>query len=161
MDKNNSEVRKLVEALDFSEQDLRGAIYLQPKLFLQASSYRVKKMRSYIEAKALLRSAEARSALFFREKFADEKITESKVKDLTVVAKIVQAAQAKVDEARVSDKWAELLLDAFSARGHACRELVEIMGMESALAVREEREKREHLGMKKLAKDVETKYRGS
>src|ERR1017187_10337095 len=118
------DLAELIAKLDFTEENIIAANREQATLFLEASRYRVKKMRGRIQAEAKLDAEKAKSSLFFRAKKRVSKtnITEGFIKDQVSVDLGVQAARFKYDKSQVYEEWAKLLLEEIGRA--SCRERV-------------------------------------
>jgi len=154
-------VKSLIEQLDFSEENIMVANREQPSLFLEASRYRVKKMRSRIQAEAVLESEKANAALFLRKKKIgrDSGITEGYIRDKVAVHPKVEEARTKFDNCQVHEEWAKLLLEAYRQRRDAIRTLAELLGAEANAQARAARKDAEMAGFENLKRDIRKKYR--
>ena len=155
------DVSALIEKLDFSEENIIVANREQPALFLEASRYRVKRMRSRIQAESHLDTEKAKASLFFRiKKAAKSGITEAYVKDKVTMDKGVQEVRAKYDRAQVYEEWSKLFLEAYRQRGHAIKTLSEILGAEANAQARLARKELEVAGFENLKEQVRKRYPG-
>ena len=152
-----TDLKKLISRLHVSEETLLHAIAEQPELFQQAAEYRVEKLRDYIAAKAKYEATCAKVGIYYRN--LPDKRSESHIKELIVASKFVQTELQKMNEAKVADTFAELLVEAFKARGHACREMAQIMSVEASMTIRDERLEREKKGLHHLADEIESRYK--
>src|ERR1035437_10018047 len=95
------DLAELIAKLDFTEENIIAANREQATLFLEASRYRVKKMRGRIQAEARLDAEKAKASLFFRiKKAAKSGITEGYVKDKVMMDTGVQEARVKYDKSQ-------------------------------------------------------------
>jgi len=152
----------LIEKLEFTEENIIVANREQSALFLEASRYRVKKMRSRIQAEAQLDAEKAQASIFFRSKKKTSKvnITEGHIKDKVAVDSDVHEARQKYDKAQVYEEWARLLLEAYRQRGHAIKTLAELLGAEANAQARVARKDLEQAGFENLRESVRKRYPG-
>jgi hypothetical protein len=157
------DVPALIEKLDFSEENIIMANREQASLFLEASRYRVKRLRATIQAEAAYDTEKANAALYFRRQRRSVKrsTTEAEIKEQVVIDEPAQAARAKYDKAQVYEEWAKLLLEAYRQRGHAIKTLAEILGAEANAQARIARKDLEVEGFERLKSAVRKKYPGS
>ena len=128
-------VRKLIDNLDFAEEDLVNATLHQPKLFLEASRYRVKKLRKKIQARTEEDSVTTRVSLKYRvlkEKGKKSLGTESAIKDRVAAHPDVIEAKSAYADAVIGEEWASSLARAYEMRGKACDILCRILTTEAA-----------------------------
>ena len=158
------DLKGLMDKLDFSEEAVLQANREQPSLFLEASRYRVKKMRTRIQSESNLKAEQANASMFLRlKKKKAEKgssFTEGYIKDKVTVHPGVIEAQAQEDNAQVYEEWAKLLLEAYRQRGHAIKTLAEILGAEANAQARQSRKEFEIEGFEKLKDAVRKRYPG-
>ena len=155
------DVSALIDKLDFSEENIIAANREQATLFLEASRYRVKKMRGRIQAESRLDAEKAKASLFFRvKKAAKSGITEGYIKDKVMMDKGVQEARMKYDKSQVHEEWAKLFLEAYRQRGHAIKTLAELLGAEANAQARLARKELEVAGFENLKEQVRKKYPG-
>jgi hypothetical protein len=158
------DLKGLMDKLDFSEEAVIQANREQPGLFLEASRYRVKKMRSRIQSESNLKAEQANASMFLRlKKKSAEKgssFTEGYIRDkVTVHPRVIEAQQVE-DNAQVYEEWAKLLLEAYRQRGHAIKTLAEILGAEANAQARLARKEFEVEGFEKLKNAVRKRYPG-
>ena len=161
------DLARLIEHLDFTEENLIQANREQPALFLEASRYRVKRMRQRITAETLLDTEKAQAGIFFRLKKRNEKdkgkgstLTEAYIKEKVIVDKSVVAAREAFDKATVYEEWARHLLDAYKQRGYAIQNLAELLGAEAFAQAKLGQKELEIAGLEQLKKAVRAKYPG-
>ena len=108
-------VTELVHALDFTHEGLPEALVKQAKLFFRAAEYRVAKLKVRITADTALKETRVIAAGDVRLDAEDSgiKITEKYVAESVDGAVRVQDAQLELDEAKVAEEYAKLLLDAY------------------------------------------------
>lgn len=160
--KDPVDVYGLIESLDFTEENLVEACLQQGKLFLEASRYRVKKMRRKIEAKAKLEAAETRVSLHYRikkQKGTRGSMTEGYIRDRVGTHPDVLSAKKKLGEAVVAEEWAEALLEAYKMRDSACRVLSRILGAEAVAEHKAVRVEGEKNALDKMKDRLRSKYR--
>jgi hypothetical protein len=154
---------ELIDKLDFSEENIIRANREQPSLFLEASRYRVKKLRSRIQAESKYEMQQSKSSLFLRslkKKGERGAITEGYIKDKVRVRPKVVVARKKFDNAQAHEEWAKLLLEAYRQRGSAIKTLAENLGAEANAQARLQRKDLETEGYEKLKAAVRKRYPG-
>jgi hypothetical protein len=156
----------LIEKLDFSEENIIQANREQADLFLEASRYRVKRMRARIQAESQLEAEKAKASIFFRLKkrnSTDKKapnLTEAYIKDKIGVDAGVLEIRAKYDDALVYEEWAKQLLEAYKQRGRAIQTLSELLGAEAYAQARLARKTLELEGLETLKESVRKRFPG-
>lgn len=154
------DLTSLMDKLDFTEENVVTADREQASLFLEASRYRVKKLRHRIQTESVLDSAKAQAALLLRAKKKELDLTESCIKDRLTLNPNVKAAREKYDNAQVGEEWSRLLLEAYKERGRAIKTMAEILGAEANAQVRLVRKDMEVAGFEALKESVRKKYKG-
>jgi hypothetical protein len=152
------DLASLIEKPDFSEENIIEANREQPQLFLEASRYRVKKMRSRIQSESSLETEKAKASLFFRAKKKDKGTTEPYIKAKIITDKAVQEAQQAFDKQLVYEEWAKQLLETYRYRGRAIQTLAELLGAEANAQARMARKDLELAGYENLKTAVKKKY---
>jgi hypothetical protein len=151
----------LIQHLDFSEENIIMADREQPGYFLEASRYRVKKLRSRIAKESALDSEKAKASLFFRSKKGKrEGVTEAYIKEKVVLDPRVQKSRELYDRSLVYEEWAKLLLEAYRERGRAIKTLAELLGAEAFAQARVGHKEMELAGFEALKRAVKKKYPG-
>jgi len=94
-----------------------------PDLFVQASRYRVSKMRATYAAKATLDEYEADRGLSVRQRLEDrgEKRTEKDIKSRVIKDKEYKRLRREVHRAEAREEFSKLVLEAFRMRRDAIR----------------------------------------
>lgn len=157
------DLQGLIEKLDFSEENILVANREQPSLFLEASRYRVKKMRGRIQAESNLKAEEAKAGLFLRakKKLAPKAgVTEGYIKDKIFVHPEVVIARERLDKSQVYEEWAKLLLETYRQRGRTIQTLAELLGAEAYAQAKIGHKEVELEGLEKLKAAVRKKYPG-
>lgn len=154
------DLRELIDQLDFTEENLREALVSQAKLLFTASKYRVKKLRERLAIEAELSQVQTDAALRLRGSKSDKKVTEAYIKERVAGTKEVIAIKREVDEAKVLEEQAKLLVDAYQSRGSMIKSLVQLMGSEAAGESRLVQTALEHMGIQKLKSRVKSRYPG-
>lgn len=157
------DLQGLIEKLDFSEENILAANREQPSLYLEASRYRVKKMRGRIQAESNLKAEEAKAGLFLRaKKKLNPKagVTEGYIKDKIFVHPAVMEARQRYDDTQVYEEWAKLFLETYRQRGRAIQTLAELLGAEAIAQARIAHKELEIEGFEKLKDAVRKKYPG-
>jgi hypothetical protein len=153
----------LIAKLDFAEEAVITANREQASLFLEASRYRVKKMRSRIKAESAFESAKTNAAMFLRRrKKTGEKggITEGFIRDQVATNPAVIETKKAFEDAEVYEEWGKHLLEAYRQRAHAIKTLAEILGAEANAQARIARKDMELAGFEDLKDRVRRKYPG-
>jgi hypothetical protein len=151
-------LKQLLSKLSFAEENLPQATLEQPSLFLDAARYRVQKLRLKIQAKSSYETVWAKSANEIRTKMSGTKLTKDYIENLVITRPPVIAAKKTLDEAMVSDEWAQLLLEAFRMRSHACKGMVDILRAETASDFRQELQGKQKKELDALVEEVEKRF---
>jgi hypothetical protein len=161
------DLKALIEHLDFSEENIIQANREQAQLFLEASRYRVKRMRARIQFESALDVEKSEASIFLRLKKRNEKdvkkganLTEPYMKAKIEVDPAVQEARSKFDNAQVYEEWAKLLLEAYRQRGRTIQTLAELLGAEANAQAKLARKELELEGLDNLKKAVRKRYPG-
>jgi hypothetical protein len=157
------DLKGLLKKLDFTEEDLIRADLEQPRLYMEASRFRVRLMRKVIQAEAALELVSVGSALRIRKKYRElgKSITESAIKERVANNPDVQDCKKRLGEVEAMEEWAKLLLEAFKMRRDAVKILAEVLGAEANAEIRHQRKEFELEGYSKLKDRVRKKYAGS
>jgi len=154
-------VNSLIEALDFAEENIVKANREQPSLFLEASRYRVKKMRARIQKESAYEMQQSQASLILRKlKVKGNSITEGYIRDKVRVRPSVIEAKNEYDDSLSNEEWAKLLLEAYRQRASAIKTLAEILGAEANAQARLARRDAEMIGFDKLKEKVRKRYKG-
>jgi uridine phosphorylase len=156
-------IDELIEKLDFSEENVVQANREQASLFLEASRYRVKKMRARIRTESAFETAKTTAAMFLRKKKkVAEKgtITEGFIRDQVATNPSVIETRKQFEDAQVYEEWSKSLVAAYSQRAHAIRTLAEILGAEASAQARMVRKDLEEAGFEQLKKQVRKRFPG-
>jgi len=151
----------LIEKLDFSEENVIQANREQATLYLEASRYRVKKMRGRIRAESKFEAAKTEAAMILRQKKrSGEKgsITEGYIKDRVATNPHVHSAKRKFEDAVAYEEMAKLLLETYRQRGRAIQTLAEILGAEAHAQARQARRDIEEAGLDQLRRQVKRRF---
>ena len=156
------DVNKLLRDMDFTEETITTALLNQSKLLVQASRYRVQKMRERMQAEAELEHLSVDVASIVRQRGDSEvRITEKFIEEQVLKNQKVRGAQSKFDDARVLEEWAKLLLQAFDSRGSMLKALVQLLGAEAAVESGFIRNELERMGIGKLREKVRKGFPGA
>jgi len=156
------DLKELINQLDFTEENLRSALVSQATLLMQASRYRVKKLRDRLAAEANLAQQQSEWASRIRRisSKSEKKVTEAYIKEEVSGAETVVSARQELDEAKVLEEQAKLLVDAYQSRGSMIKSLVQLIGSEAAVERGIIQSALEESGLKKLKARVRNKYPG-
>jgi len=155
-------LEELINALDFSEERVVDAAKEQPRLFINASRYRVRKLRERIRAESRLKEVAASLSLRIRANLkalgGDTRITEGLIQARLYGKREYKEADAAVATATEYDEFSRLLVEAYRQRAAALRVVQEVMGIENAMAGRLQESDFDNLA--NLRKKVKAKYPG-
>src|SRR6185503_17348403 len=155
-------LEELINALDFSEERVVDAAKEQPRLFINASRYRVRKLRERIRSESRLKEVAASLSLRIRANLkalgGDTRITEGLIQARLYGKREYKEADAAVATATEYDEFSRLLVEAYRQRAAALRVVQEVMGIENAMAGRLQESDFDNLA--NLRKKVKAKYPG-
>lgn len=134
------DLQKLVKELRITEEDIERAALHQPKLFLDASKYRVEKLRIKSARKARLEVLKANLGIRFRKE-ADpkRKPTEVAINEKVVSHKKYRLLRKKLEEAVAQEEFAESLQESYRQRKEMLRLLTDIRNAEISQEIRQVR----------------------
>ena len=160
MANSSKKVRKLVEQLDLSEENLTAALQTQPTLFMSAAEYRVQCLRRRTGASADLGRIRAEVAIRVRDEAvaSGHKITVQQVDAGVESDEEVQEAVLADNEARAEDEFSKLLVEAFRERGNMATAMVRLVGAEAAKESGLVRAELDRLGLGKVREELEDRY---
>lgn len=150
------DLKKLIAELDFSQEGVAQAMLNQPKLLLDASYYRVEKMKARLRAEAYLDQARVSAAINARATL--EKVTENGVIEQVGNSPEVIAARKAFDEARAMEEWAKLVIDSYQMRGSMLKAYAQLLGAEAALESGVVRAESERMGIADLREKVLNRF---
>lgn len=153
-------MKELISQLDFTEETLRDALVSQARLLFSASRYRVRKLRDRLRIEADLSQVQTTVALRLRNTYKEKKITEAFIKERVASSDDVVEVRVKLDEAKVLEEQAKLLVDAYQSRGSMVKALVQLIGSEAAVEKHFVQSALEQMGLQKLKSRVRNKYPG-
>lgn len=151
-------VTALIDKLSFAEEALAQALLEQAMLLMEASRYRVRKMRARLAADADFNRMCAEVSLMLRR--SEKKRTEGYIRDVVTASPRIRKAKQLLDEAKVSEEAAKMLLDAYHARGSMAKALVELIGAQAAVESKFIRGELERMGLSKITQKVRNRFRG-
>jgi len=147
----------LLERLAFAEEDTQQAALEQPKLYMQAATYRIHKMRARQHAEMTLENMRVDRSLYLRrqQKVGEKKkaLTEKNIADLVENMKEVREWKAKLASAKSMEEHAKLLLDAYEHRRSTLKILVQFAFIQDTVGGRHEVE-RLHEQRRKLRENL-------
>ena len=156
------DVVRLIEKLDFEEEDAEGAAREQPSLLLEVARFRVQKMRRRIQSEMAFDTAKARARLKLRaKKSAGAKLTETAISDKVLLRSSVRLALKKSNRAKWEEEFTKLLLEAYRQRKDAIRIIIDARWAETGSAVRKAKLEEGKALKNKLVKEVRRRYKGS
>jgi hypothetical protein len=147
------DLQRLLDRLDFGDDDIDRCVLEQASLFMKASVFYVQTMRARIIAESRYDRAKAEIAVRLREKKrASERgggLTEGAIKERVLRFPAVVLALKKLNRAIVREELAEQLVAAYRQRRDALR--VHVMLLQTEMSG-EMRITQQQVGRKKLAK---------
>ncbi len=151
------DLKKLVDAMDFSEEEIHGALLNQSKLFLEASYYRVEKMKVRMKAEADMNQKQTEVSTQVRAQ-TEVKITENYVSEQTALHQDVIAAKQVYDKARTLEEFAKLLMGSFEMRGSMLKACVQLYGAQMAKESGLFQAELDRMGTDKLKEKVRSRF---
>lgn len=130
-------LKDLLERLEYTEETLHVAVLEQAKLFMEASNYRVRKMRERQQAEAEWERVKAVIGLKLRrqKKSGRGGVTERHIMDLVEASQTARAAKKKYQTAAQLEEWSKLLLEAFRMRRDSLKVLASFVYVEDTMRV--------------------------
>mgnify|MGYP001573552788 CR=1 FL=1 len=150
------DIQTLLTKIGLSQETLMHDLLSQSELLLEASKYKIQKMRRRIEAEETLSQARLDAAQEIRSR-EDVKITEKFVEEEITRSERVQKARKDYEEAKVMEAWAGFVRDSFYERGSMGKAIVQLIGAEAALDSGFIRGELERLGIGRLRESLERK----
>jgi len=152
-------LRYVLDSLDFSDEDVVEAAKKQPKLFLEAARFRVRKMRERVGAEAKYKTLQASKGAKYRKSLAESgaRVTEGQISERVTANAEVKRALEGFQEAQEVEEFSKLLLEAYRMRRDSAKVVAELLGAEiyiSKLGFGQSTE------MDKMRKRLEDKYPG-
>lgn len=129
------DLKELLDNLNIEEESAATAARNQPRLFVEAHRFFVKKLRKRLQAELQLDFVESDINLKIRwqGKEKDEKRTEPYIKALVTRSKAVHTARKTLADTQVEEAWAKGLTEAYKQRSLAIRAVVDMLGAEVVL----------------------------
>jgi hypothetical protein len=156
------DLRRLIRKLDFVDEAVEDAVVEQPRLFLEASRYRVQKMRKRVQKTLAYESDRAVIATKLRER-KDERgkriLTEGAVSDKAAQKTSVLNLRKAMEFSYVEEKFAEHMIEAFRQRRDALKIIVDARMAEVGGEIRKIKEQAGHNKMKRVQKEVRARYK--
>lgn len=126
-------VSRLIESLSVVDENILAVAAGQPLLFVEASRYRVAKMRQRSRAEAALEACASELGLRFRTPTGNEqRITEGYVKTRLLKHPRYRQMKEEVDRAEEREEFAKLLLEAYRMRRDAIKIIADAQTYEGA-----------------------------
>ena len=147
-------LRKLVDKLEWDEDAFEDAVREQPRLYLEASRYRALKARRQARAKFALTNTVAEKKLILRgrkDRAGRKQLTESAVTESAALTEDVKDAQKNLDDAYVQEELAKAIMEAYRQRGQMLKIIADIRSSEVASEIRSVRENLARDEMHKLS----------
>ena len=152
------DVKRLVDRLFFSADDLETAALKQPKLFLETGKFRAQSALRVAKLKRRLGRVSAEAAIKVRSK--GDKTTESAVKNSLAMNHKVQHAQRLLDQAEVYDDFSKQLSEAYKERIMVIAILARLKAAEVNSHLREAQSEETISRMSKKARAVRNRFDG-
>lgn len=129
------DLKELLDNLDLTEESVAVAARNQPRLYLEAHKYYVKKFRARLMQEQRCDFVEADTNLKIRwhDKDKGEKRTETYIKSLVQRSKAVHESRKTLADAQVEEVWAKGLTEAYRQRNFAIRAVVDMLNAEVVL----------------------------
>lgn len=126
------DLKQLLAALDFSDEEVVEVSKQQPMLFMEAVRFRVQSMRERTVCEAKLLAAKSTLGGKFRTKLKEggEKVTEGQVQERIGRDKDIRAMEEELAESEQAEEWSKLLLEAFRMRRDAMKVVADVIGAE-------------------------------
>lgn len=152
-----ADLKHLIKEMDITEETLSDAILHQAKLYLEASYYRVEKMKARMAAELEFGRIRTVVASAVRSN-SEVKITEAYINEQVDGNRDVIIAHQAFDQARALEEFAKLVLASYDQRGSMCKSLVQLLGAEVAKESGFLRAEMDRLGIGKLRDKVESQF---
>jgi hypothetical protein len=124
-------LQELLDRLAFSEEGTPVAAMEQPKLFMAAASYRIKRMKDRQEAEAKLDNLKVDLSLKIRARNLGKKgATERYLNDMVASSPQLRVAVEEANKAKRIEEWAKLLLEAYEHRRGSLRVMAQFAYIE-------------------------------
>ena len=147
------DIQALLTKIGLSQETLMQDLLSQSQLLLEASKYKIQKLRRRMEAEEILSQARLDAAQKIRSR-EDIKITEKFVEEEVERGQDVQKARRDYNEAKAMEAWAGFIRDSFSERGSMGKAIVQLIGAEAALDSGFIRGELERMGISRLGDKV-------
>lgn len=118
-------LRELVRQLPIIDENILAVAAEQPLWFLQAARFRVTMMRRHAAADAALEQFYVERGLKMREKYSENKVTESFIKSHVMGSEKYRVLKDDVKDAEASEEFSKLLLEAYRMRRDAIKIIAE------------------------------------
>lgn len=149
------DLKSLVDELQFNADDVEAAALRQPKLFLEASRYRVKKMRKKARRLIKVELIEADVAHRLRRASRNaergEKMTESAISDAVKLDPKWKKEKLKLERAFEEEEFAKQLLETYRHRQSTIKVVADIRNAEMSNELRQVKQNMALEGQRKLA----------
>lgn len=136
------DLEKLIKELRISEDDIERAALKQPKLYLEASRYRVNKLRVRSARFAKLEVAKAELGIKLRRQShssKEKKLTEAALNEIVVSNPKYRLLRKKLERAFAEEEFAKSLQESYRQRKDAIRIIADIRNAEISQEIRQAR----------------------
>ena len=158
------DLKALVNELQFNADDVEKAALRQPKLFLEASRYRVKKMRKKARRLIKMELIEAETAHKLRRASRKaergERMTESAINDAVKLDPRWRKEKIRLERAFEEEEFAKQLLICFQHRQSTIKVVAEIRNAEMSNELRQVKQNLAMEGQKRMADKARRKVQG-
>lgn len=134
------DIEGLISSLQIIDENVCVEAIKQPLLFVDASRYRVARMRERSKAEAELDEITSRLGLLYRSRAKDGKPTNDHIKALVQKSPRWKTARDRVHRAEEKEEFAKLLLEAFRSRQQALKIIADAHWYEASKATAVERD---------------------
>jgi hypothetical protein len=154
-------LKELIEALDFTQEEVEHAAQNHPKLFLRVARFRVQKMRDRVKAELAYENKLSKYSSKYQEK-KDEKgkrtLTEGAVKAKVQLKPEIRKLRHEMEMSFVYEKFSELLLKAYDKREFAMKVVLDARWAEGGKLVKMLKKEDGKKIAKKLAQEIRGRY---
>lgn len=136
------DIEGLIRELRITEEDIEKAALRQPKLFLEASRYRVRKLQIRTARMAKLEVAKAELGIKLRRQAhegSEKKLTEAAINELIVSNRKYRILRKKLEAAFVQEEFAKSLQESYRQKRDILRILADIRNAEISQEIRQAR----------------------
>lgn len=153
------DLKKILDKLFFSEEDVINANLEQPKLMYAVARYRVQLMRVRMQKEASLKLVRAQAAHKYRKLMRDGKhLTEGAVREKVDSTHDVVKAEHSLDHAVIDEELAKQLFEVFKQRQIAINNIIKAGSNDIAKSLWELENSSKHKRLKDAAAVIKGRY---